>query len=608
VRAELYCRVGEALFHEQDKAAAAECADAAFALEPHDEAIVDFCAWLFSNCQRHAEAAVAYERLLDHHPQWAAGHRHASGSFAATGQLERGIYHGLQAHELDPSSFEFAFHAGCLLQTAGRWHEAAALFGRAVLNDPAAASAPRRLSEIAAAVNQPFEAVELALRALELAPEDGDSARHAAELLLRATRYDEAVRIIRANLARDPADHVNWRLLSAAEMQRDRLPEAVDAIDHALAIAPDLAEYHLHHGTLLYRLADFEAAAAAFGRAAELDPRNPDAKCSQMTVYSDAGRLREAVTLGGELMRAAPDNEEFARAVVQVLNRRFAMLDGECILVGEGGPRRRAAPRPPLNPLAAVATQWRVVHALILRETRTRFGDSVLGYGWALIEPIAHIAMLSAAFAILMRGRPPIGTQFFIFYYTGLIPYHVFVHSSGSMIYAITSNGPLLQLPLVTSFDVIIARGLLEFVTDIVVSVLILGGFLAAGIGHLPKDPMGVFCSVGIVWILACGIGFINAALNILVRSWDKIWNQIARLLYFCSGIFYVPGMMPDWIRNILAWNPLLHGIDWFRASFFDDYQPFWLDRTYLVLAASLALLTGLALERGLRRHFREPA
>jgi ABC-type polysaccharide/polyol phosphate export permease/Flp pilus assembly protein TadD len=606
VRAELYCRVAEALFYGQDRAAAADCAEAAFALQSDDESIVDFCAWLFSNCRRHAEAAAAYERLLDYRPQWAGGHRHASGAFAAAGRFDRALYHGLRAHELEPAAFDFAFHAGCLLQVAGRWHEAADLFNRAARLVPAAACVPRRLSEIAIAVDEPTKAVDFALRALELAPEDGDHARYAAELLLRAARYDEAVPIIRASLTRDPADKIAWRLLSAAEMLRGRLADAIAAIDHALALTPDSAEYHLHRGTLLYRIADFEAAAAAFGRAAELDPTNPDAKRSQMTVYCDAGRLREAVAVAGELIRAAPDNEEYARAVVRVLNRRFETLDGECILVGEGIPRPRDAARLRLNPLAALATQWRVVHALIIRETRTRFGDSILGYGWALIEPIAHIAMLSAAFAVLMRGRPPIGTQFFLFYYTGLIPFHIFVHSSGSMIYAITSNGPLLQLPLVTTFDVILARGLLELFTDLIVAVLILGGFLAIGIGHLPKDLIGVACSVGVVWVLACGCGFINAVLNALFRSWDKIWNQVARALYFCSGIFYVPGMMPDWIRDILAWNPLLHGIDWFRASFFDDYEPFWLDRRYLVLAAGLALLAGLSLERGLRRQLCE--
>ena len=64
---------------------------------------------------------------------------------------------------------------------------------------------------------------------------------------------------------------------------------------------------------------------------------------------------------------------------------------------------------------------------------------------------------------------------------------------------------------------------------------------------------------------------------------------------------------MPGWIRGILVWNPLLHGIDWFRASFFADYEPFWLDRLYLTMTAGLTLLAGLALERALRRRLYEP-
>ena len=36
---------------------------------------------------------------------------------------------------------------------------------------------------------------------------------------------------------------------------------------------------------------------------------------------------------------------------------------------------------------------------------------------------VLHIALLSATFTVLMQGRPPLGTDFFIFYYTGLIRY-----------------------------------------------------------------------------------------------------------------------------------------------------------------------------------------
>jgi ABC-type polysaccharide/polyol phosphate export permease/Flp pilus assembly protein TadD len=600
----LYCRLAEALFYSGHRTAAVECAHTAFELQPGEEFVANFCGWLFSNCERYEDAAAAYERLLEHRPEWAAGYRHASGSFAATGRLDRAIWHAVRACEIEPNSFEFAFHAGGLLETTGRHAEAACYFTRAALIDPTDARALRRLSATAAALDQLAEAIDLALRALALAPEDGDNALHATELLLRSARYDEAATIVRGALSIRPAENTAWRLLSAAEMLRGRLGEALDAIDHALAVAPEIADYHLHRGNLLYRLGDLAAAAAAFARAAALDPTNPAAWRSQLTTHFDAGRFREAVVAGGELIRVAPDNEEHARAVSEVLNR---WLDRDYLVLAAGCARQPPRPQPSRGLMHAAITQCRVIYALIIRETRTRFGDSVLGYAWALIEPILHITMLSVAFAVLMRGRPPIGTQFFLFYYTGLVPYHVFVHASSSMTFAVTSNGSLLQLPLIKTTDVIAARGLLELVTDLIVAVVILASFLALGVGHLPSNFPGLVGSAAAVWLLGFGCGFINAVINGLCKSWDKIWAQVTRILYFCSGIFYVPGMMPDWIRNILSWNPLLHGIDWFRSSFFPDYEPFWLDRTYLAVTAGLTLLAGLALERCMRRRLYEP-
>jgi ABC-type polysaccharide/polyol phosphate export permease len=73
------------------------------------------------------------------------------------------------------------------------------------------------------------------------------------------------------------------------------------------------------------------------------------------------------------------------------------------------------------------------------------------------------------------------------------------------------------------------------------------------------------------------------------------------------TGIFYVPGAMPDWARDVLAWNPLLQAIDWFRSGFFAAYRPHWLDRRYLVILATLALLGGLGLQRGCRRKLSVP-
>jgi capsular polysaccharide transport system permease protein len=602
-----YARLSEALLHGGRCEEAVACARLAFELPHPVEEVANICAWVFSNCGYYEEAAAAYERLLEFRGCWAAGHRHASGSFAAAGQPDRAIFHAEKASNLEPDCFEFALHAGCLLEAAGRCADAVDYLTRAAAIAPGDSAVFRHLSSATFALGRCDEAVAYALQALSTAPGDRLNARHATELLVRTNRVEFAADIILGAVAAYPEDDVALRLLSATQMLCNRMEDALDAIDRALAVRPTVPEYHQHRATLLSRLGRLEEAADAFGRAAALDPSNLDAKRSQLTAYFESGRFTEALAIGAELIRTSPENEEYGQALLQVLNRRFETLDGDYVVLAERALRPPREMRPPPSLWEALRTQGRVVHALILRETRTRFGDSRLGYGWALLEPALHILMLSLVFAVMMHGRPPIGEQFFMFYYTGVIPYHLFVHTSSSMTYAITSNGSLLQLPLVSTFDVLMARGLLELLTDTLVALILLTAFGAIGLGALPQDFGGIAAALLAVWLLGCGCGFVNAVVNGFTKSWDKIWAQLTRLLYFCSGIFYVPGMMPDWIRDILVWNPVLHAVDWFRASFFQEYEPHWLDRCYLSIAAVVALLAGLGLERGLRRQLCEP-
>src|SRR5579884_1409972 len=125
---------------------ALDLARTAFALQPDDEETVRFCAWLFSNCADHAAAGAAYERLLALRPEWTMGHRHASGSFATVGDIERAIFHGKRASDRDPLSGECAFHVGCLLEQAGRPAEAVFYLTRAAALMPESGAVSRRLS------------------------------------------------------------------------------------------------------------------------------------------------------------------------------------------------------------------------------------------------------------------------------------------------------------------------------------------------------------------------------------------------------------------------------------------------------------------------------
>jgi tetratricopeptide (TPR) repeat protein len=383
----LSCRLAEALLHRGRREEAVECCRLAWPFVGDDPQQLQICGWVFSNGACHDEAAAAYHRLIGLRPEWIAGYRHLSGELAAAGLGENAIAHAQKACELAPDDAEFALHAAALLTSARRFQEAAAYLDRALAF---AGGYPHTIAD-------------------------------AAELLMRGGRVETAAALLAS--CDCGADARCWRVRSAAEMMCGRDQAALAAIDQALALAPDIAEYHLHRGHLLRRLDDLAAAAQAFECARALDPESREVRHARMDLYVAAGLVREATVAGGDLLQRFPDDQRSAEAVLHLLNHRLETIDGDYVVLSADAPRgpRSARRRPGMR--ERWATQRRVLRALILRETRTRFAEYRLGYAWALLEPILHICLLSAMFAVLMHGRPPIGRHFFMFYYTGLIRY-----------------------------------------------------------------------------------------------------------------------------------------------------------------------------------------
>lgn len=260
-----------------------------------------------------------------------------------------------------------------------------------------------------------------------------------------------------------------------------------------------------------------------------------------------------------------------------------------------------AAPAPASGTLAALKVQAEVIGALILRDTHVRFGRTRLGYLWVLIEPIAHAVGLSLVHYALGR-RSPLGGSMALFFMTGLLPFFLWSKVSSRLVSAFTSDRPLLNVPVVTHLDILVARALLEGATWLIVSTILVALLVAIGFGPWPSD-LGSLCgAIGALFLLAVGVGMINATMSALLQSWHNVFGIVTRPLYLASGIFYLVDQVPATAQRFLVWNPLVHGIEWVRTSFYPGYAAATLDKSYLVQFAITAFVLGLALERLARR------
>lgn len=257
---------------------------------------------------------------------------------------------------------------------------------------------------------------------------------------------------------------------------------------------------------------------------------------------------------------------------------------------------------------SGIATQVRVIVSLMLREMRMHAKHSRLGYLLELLEPVLQLSLMLAVFTVIGR-RPDFGTSLFLFMGTGMVPYFTFVHVSSRAMGAIRSTSLARNLPLVKPLDLLLARALLEILQLAIVAVALFA-FIAIVLGvhdARPIEPLTAISAFCATAVLAIGVGILNGVIGSLFRLWAVIYGVFARSLLFLSAIFYVPDFMPKVIRDWLVWNPVLHGVEWFRTGFYMGYPTLTLDKGYLLSCGLGSVFLGLILERALRRRTAAP-
>ncbi|MEJ1976210.1 MAG: tetratricopeptide repeat protein [Acetobacteraceae bacterium] len=126
----------------------------------------------------------------------------------------------------------------------------------------------------------------------------------------QAGRTDEAERLYRQVLARDPRHADSLHLLGVVAHQAGRNDAAVDLIRKAIAGNAGVAFYHSNLGNALRELQRLDEAVAAFSEALRLQPHCLEAHVNLGNTLLDQGKLDEAVASYGRAIALKPDLAE----------------------------------------------------------------------------------------------------------------------------------------------------------------------------------------------------------------------------------------------------------------------------------------------------------
>ncbi|MCF1480478.1 hypothetical protein FS782_26075 [Agrobacterium vitis] len=247
-----------------------------------------------------------------------------------------------------------------------------------------------------------------------------------------------------------------------------------------------------------------------------------------------------------------------------------------------------------------IKSRCKVIGALILRDMRTRFGRSHLGYLIAIAWPLVHLTVIVCMVSLANRVMP-LGTESSVFVATGVIPYILCLYPARMMCFAIDSNKSLFLFPVIRPIDMIVARAVVEFLTAFTVVFIFCITLYAFGVDIMPPNvALWASSLLATVYFSIC-FGVLNTVCFTLFKMWNAIFIGCILIMYASSGTFALPQTFSPEVRAIIWFNPLLHCVEWLRSAYYEGYGDDMLSKTYLLWFSTFLLFLGLTGERFLR-------
>jgi ABC-type polysaccharide/polyol phosphate export permease len=239
------------------------------------------------------------------------------------------------------------------------------------------------------------------------------------------------------------------------------------------------------------------------------------------------------------------------------------------------------------------------------RELTTRYLGS-LGLVWALLHPLALLAVYHFVFTTVLRASAYNGQSFVVFVAVALWPW---LAAQEAMQRAAVSIGNYAGLIRKVAFPhelvvyaSVAATLLLQFVGYVLVLAVLIG------IGE-PVHLEGLLLAVPL-WIVmgiaVTGIALLLAALQVFIRDVEHVLMPVLMILMYLTPILYPLTLVPESVRLWVAANPFAWLVARLRDALLDGrLAPQWGDA--LALAIALAVFAaGRALFRRLSPHFED--
>jgi len=230
-----------------------------------------------------------------------------------------------------------------------------------------------------------------------------------------------------------------------------------------------------------------------------------------------------------------------------------------------------------------------VTRAWAARTLRARYQQSALGWAWAVVQPIAMVAIFTVVFTRFVRIETG-GVPYVLFAYAATVPWTLLANAWSDMAASLVVN-----LNLVTKIAfpraALPAAALVARAVDFGIGMVLLFALVIAYGVPVTALWLWVPVIVAVLLIFVLGLGLASAALNVFYRDVDPAIRLFTQVWFYASPVIYPSSLVPGQWRWLYYANPMAGVIDALRDVLLHGRPP----GITLVAAAGVAVVTLVA-------------